>query len=75
MIDTLSTETSDALLITNDSKMEDYEIYSELTIVISCIVQQCSEEIFQVCLLFSYARICFFYFVSYACYRRWFEEK
>ncbi len=47
LIDTLSTETSDALIITN----EDYEIGLELTSMISCIVQQCSKKIFHVCLM------------------------
>ncbi|CAF3971108.1 unnamed protein product [Rotaria sp. Silwood2] len=46
MIDTLSTEISDALIITIDSKMEDHQIGLELTSVISCIVQQCSKKIF-----------------------------
>jgi len=51
MIDTLSTEMSDALIITIDSKMEDYQIGLELTSMISCIVQQCSKKIFHVCLM------------------------
>ncbi|CAF4657490.1 unnamed protein product [Rotaria sp. Silwood1] len=48
MIDTLSTEISDALIITIDSKMEDQQIGLELTSIISCIVQQCSKQIFHV---------------------------
>jgi hypothetical protein len=51
MIDTLSTEISDALIITIDSKMEDHQIGLELTSMISCIVQQCSKNIFHVCLI------------------------
>ncbi|CAF3768327.1 unnamed protein product [Rotaria sp. Silwood1] len=46
MIDTLSTEMSDALIVTMNSKMEDHQIALELTSVISCIVQQCSKRIF-----------------------------
>ncbi|CAF4197699.1 unnamed protein product [Rotaria sp. Silwood2] len=46
MIDTLSTEMSDALIIPIDSKMENHQIGLELTSVISCIVQQCSKQIF-----------------------------
>jgi hypothetical protein len=42
---------SDALIITIDSKMEDYQIGLELTSMISCIVQQCSKKIFHVCLM------------------------
>ncbi|CAF3758140.1 unnamed protein product [Rotaria sp. Silwood1] len=48
MIDTLSTEISDALIITIDSKIEDNQIGLELTSVISCIVQQCSKKIFHI---------------------------
>ncbi|CAF3253224.1 unnamed protein product [Rotaria sp. Silwood2] len=46
MINTLSTEMSDALIIPIDSKMENHQIGVELTSVISCIVQQCSKQIF-----------------------------
>ncbi|CAF1410376.1 unnamed protein product, partial [Rotaria sordida] len=46
MIDILSTEMSDALIVTMDSKIEDHQIGLELTSVISCIVQQCSKRIF-----------------------------
>jgi hypothetical protein len=50
MIDTLSTEMSDALIITpTNSKMEDHQIGLELTSMITCIVQQCSKKIFHVC--------------------------
>ncbi len=50
MIDTLSTEMSDAVIITSTvSKMEDHQIGLELTSMISCIVQQCSKKIFHVC--------------------------
>jgi hypothetical protein len=51
MIDTLSTEISDALIITTDSKMEEYEIGFELTSMIASIVQQCSKKIFHVSLI------------------------
>ncbi len=50
MIDTLSTEMSDAVVITHDSKMEDHQIGLELTSMISSIVQQCSKKIFHVSL-------------------------
>ncbi|CAF4303396.1 unnamed protein product [Rotaria sp. Silwood2] len=48
MIDTLSTEISDALIISIDSKMEDHQIGLELTSVVSCIVQQCSKKTFHI---------------------------
>ncbi len=44
MIDTLSTEMSDAVILTNKANSED----EELTSMISGIVQQCSNKIFQV---------------------------
>lgn len=47
MIETLSTEMSDALVITTNSKMEDHQIGVELTSIIACIVQQCDRKIFQ----------------------------
>jgi len=70
MIDTLTTEISDASIITIDSKMEDHQIGLELTSMISCIVQQCSKNIFHVCLIELHSlhriKICFF---------RWFEKR
>ncbi|CAF2498545.1 unnamed protein product [Rotaria sp. Silwood2] len=48
MIDTLSTDISDTLAITIDSKVEDIQIELELTLIISCIVQQCSRRIFHI---------------------------
>jgi len=51
MIDTLSTEMSDAVILTNEANSEDQEASQELTSMISGIVQQCSNKIFHVCLL------------------------
>ncbi|CAF4248416.1 unnamed protein product, partial [Rotaria sordida] len=47
MIDTLSTEMSDAVILTNEANSEDQEASQELTSMISGIVQQCSNKIFQ----------------------------
>ncbi|CAF4539945.1 unnamed protein product, partial [Rotaria sp. Silwood2] len=47
MIDTLSTEMSDAVILTNEANREDQEASQELTSMISGIVQQCSNKIFQ----------------------------
>jgi hypothetical protein len=49
MIDTLSTEMSDAVTLTNIANSEDQETGLELTSMISGIVQQCSNKIFHVC--------------------------
>ena len=48
MIESLSTEMSDAILLTNVADVEDQETGLELTSMISSIVQQCSEKIFRV---------------------------
>ena len=53
MIETLSTEMSDAVILTNKANSEDEEASQELTNMISGIVQQCSNKIFQVCLQIS----------------------
>ena len=50
MIDTLSTEMSDAVMLTHEANSEDQEAGQELTSMISGIVQQCSDKIFHVCL-------------------------
>ncbi len=50
MIDTLSTEMSDAVILTHETNSEDQEASQELTSMISGIVQQCSKKIFHVCL-------------------------
>ncbi|UJR35822.1 hypothetical protein I4U23_028569 [Adineta vaga] len=47
MIETLSTEMSDAVMLTNESNLEDQEAGQELTNMIAGIVQQCSDKIFQ----------------------------
>ncbi|CAF1560656.1 unnamed protein product [Rotaria magnacalcarata] len=47
MTDALTTEMSDAILITNESKTEDQQIGLELASTISSIVQQCSKPIFR----------------------------
>ncbi|CAF0754546.1 unnamed protein product [Rotaria sp. Silwood1] len=47
MIDTLSTEMSDAVILTNEANSEDQAASQELTSMISGIVQQCSNKIFQ----------------------------
>jgi hypothetical protein len=49
MIDTLSTEMSDAVMLTSKANSEDEEASQELTSMISGIVQQCSNKIFHVC--------------------------
>ncbi|CAF4225353.1 unnamed protein product, partial [Adineta steineri] len=46
MIDTLSTEMSDAVMLTHEANSEDQEAGQELTSMISGIVQQCSDKIF-----------------------------
>jgi hypothetical protein len=48
MIEQLSRETSEAFVITNDSKTEEHQIGLELTSMIASIVQQCSRTIFHV---------------------------
>jgi hypothetical protein len=48
MIDTLSTEMSDAVMLTNAANSEDQVAEQELTSTRSGIVQQCSDKIFQV---------------------------
>lgn len=48
MIEQLSTETSDALIVTHQSNADDHKMGLELTSMISSIVQQCSQNIFQV---------------------------
>jgi hypothetical protein len=48
MIDTLSTEMSDAVILTHKATSEDEEAGQELTSMISGIVQQCSNKIFHV---------------------------
>jgi hypothetical protein len=48
MIDTLSTEMSDAVVLTNKADSEDEETGVELVSLLSGIVQQCSSKIFQV---------------------------
>ncbi|CAF4504295.1 unnamed protein product, partial [Rotaria socialis] len=47
MIDTLSTEMSDAVVLNHETNSEDQEASQELTSMISGIVQQCSKKIFQ----------------------------
>ena len=48
MIEQLTTEMSDALVVSIDTKAEDHQIGLELTSMISSIVEQCSEKIFHV---------------------------
>ena len=55
MIEQFSTEMSDALVVTNHGKAEDQQIASELTAMISSIVQQCSKNIFHVRSIFAFA--------------------
>jgi hypothetical protein len=54
MIDTLSTEMSDAVMLTNEANSEDQEASQELTSMISGIVQQSSNKIFHVCSLITF---------------------
>ena len=48
MIETLSTEMSEAVILTNKANSEDEEAGQELTNMMSGIVQQCSNKIFHV---------------------------
>ncbi|CAF1622524.1 unnamed protein product, partial [Adineta ricciae] len=47
MIDTVATEMSDAVMLTNETNSEDQEATQELTNMISGITEQCSDKIFQ----------------------------
>ena len=49
MIDTLSTEMSEAVALTYETNLEDQEASQELTSMMSSIVQQCSKKLFHVC--------------------------
>lgn len=48
MIETLATEMSDAVILTNEANSEDHETGLEMTSMLSAIVQQCSHPIFHV---------------------------
>ena len=56
MIEQLTTEMSDALVVPIDAKADDHEIGLELTTMISSIVEQCSENIFHVNFLFVFLK-------------------
>jgi hypothetical protein len=56
MIETLSTEMSDAVVLTNQANSEDQEAGQEMTSMISGIVEQCSTKIFHVCLLITFVQ-------------------
>ena len=48
MIETLSTEMSEAIILIHQANVEDQETGLELTSMLSGIVQQCSSKIFHV---------------------------